>query len=77
MGGSGQYGSHYGSGHMDQATAEGMFHQYMQDHSSGPYEMGEIRDEGSHYMTDIFGSDGGMRESLRIDKRTGNIRSIR
>ena len=68
---------HFGSGHMDQAMAERMIHQYMQNHSPGSYEMGEIKDEGSYYMTDIVRPKTGARERLRIDKRTGNIRQIR
>jgi hypothetical protein len=68
---------HYGSSHMDQAMAERLAYQYMENHSSGFYEMGEIRDEGSYYMTEIVRPESSAKERLRIDKRTGNIRSIR
>jgi len=61
----------------DPAMAERMVHQYMENHSPGSYEMGEFRDEGSYYMTDIVRPENGAKERLRIDKRTGNIRPIR
>ena len=47
--------------------AESMVHQYMKGRTSEPYEMGELKDGGSHFTTEIKRPDGSVRERLRID----------
>ncbi|UCC39980.1 MAG: hypothetical protein JSV96_00515 [Candidatus Aminicenantes bacterium] len=61
------------SADMDKETVK----EYVDEHFTGSYEIGEIEDHGTYYMTEISGSDGSVKDILVIDKQTNKIKSLK
>ncbi|RJQ62941.1 MAG: hypothetical protein C4530_04230 [Desulfobacteraceae bacterium] len=83
MGSGGGYGHHdfgqpsYGNrSPMTRGTAENLARDYMSGRYSGGYRMGDMKDNGTYYSTEIRGPKGTMAERVLIDKQTGNIHSL-
>jgi hypothetical protein len=84
MGSGGGYGHHdfgrqpsYGNrSPMTRGTAENLARDYMSGRYSGGYRMGDMKDNGTYYSTEIRGPKGAMTERVLIDKQTGNIHSL-
>jgi hypothetical protein len=68
--------SHQRNEGMSVDMAEETVKQYMEERSTSSYKIGEIEDRGAYYMTEIFGSDGNVKEVLVIDKKTNKIESL-
>ena len=51
--------------------------QYMQERSEGKYKIGEIKDRGTHYLAEVFGSEGKVKEILIVDKQTNKVQSLK
>jgi hypothetical protein len=57
--------------------AEGLAREYMDDRSSGSYNVGEIEDRGAYYLTEISGPDGKIKDILVIYKQDKDVKSLR
>ena len=51
--------------------------QYLQERYEGKYKIGEIEDRDTHYLAEIFGSGGKVKEVLVVDKQTNKIQSLK
>lgn len=53
--------------------AEKLVKQYMEDHSTGSYKIGEIEDRGTYYRTEISVTGNKEKTILVIDKQTEKV----
>jgi hypothetical protein len=51
--------------------------QYIEERYEGIYKIGEIEDRGTHYLAEVFGSGGKVKEILVVDKQTAKIQSLK
>ena len=70
-------GGNNSSGNINREMAEQMIHSFMLKHHSGSYEIGGMKDAGSYIMAEIIKRDGSLIQWILIDKRSGDIRSMR
>jgi hypothetical protein len=67
----------HSSGNLNREMAGQMIHRYMRKYHSGSYKIGDMKDVGSFIMAEIRKTDGSLIQWILIDKRSGDVRSMR
>jgi hypothetical protein len=70
-------GMNHSSGNINREMAEQMIHGYMRKYHSGSYKIGGMRDGDSFIIAEVIKTDGSLIQWILINKRSGDIRSMR
>jgi hypothetical protein len=70
-------GDDHSSGSINRVMAEQMIHRYMREHHNESYKIGGIQDRGNFFTAEIIKTDGSLIQWILIDKRSGDLRSLR